>query len=201
MPAPRKLLFALILPAALMTAQAEVPSPQAIAESCAAGRTEPAATRPASGVYILDRFETLDDLTGQPVASPLAPEDALDPAALGQAALSTLGHTIARDIEAELEAASRLSWIELDADTRTATVVGTSRTAPRRARFTPDFSCLLPEEGDTPPMPVDALDVGRFAMQIRAFGTHRLTWRRVETDSAALAEIRRMRDEAEATVR
>ncbi|MDR7194625.1 hypothetical protein [Luteimonas terrae] len=202
MSAPRTMLFALLAPAALLSAHAQAPSPRDIAEHCAAAqRAAPAATRPASGVYILERFEILDSETAQPMPAPLAPEDALEPTALGQAALSMLGQPIARIIEAQLEAEARLSWVDVDADARTATIVGTSNTARRRAIFTPDFSCLVPEGDDTESMRIENVDSGRFAMQIRAFATYRLTWRRVEDDSAALAEIRRLRDEAATRIR
>ncbi|WP_394000170.1 hypothetical protein ACF3M1_09790 [Luteimonas sp. WGS1318] len=198
MSAPRTLLFALLVSAILLPAHAQMPSSRDIADHCAdAARATPTTVRPASGLYILERFESFDDETAEPVPSPLAPEDALDPAALGQVALSTLAHTIARDIEAELEAASRLSWIELDADARTAVVVGTSATGERRATFTPDFNCLRPDDGETPAMRVTGVASDRFALQIRAFTTHRLTWRRVDADSAELEDIRRARADVE----
>ncbi|VXB32821.1 conserved exported hypothetical protein [Luteimonas sp. 9C] len=202
MPATRLLLSAVLVPLILLPAQARMPSRHAIAEDCAAAAERaPAAIRPATGIYILERFETLDDVTAQPVASPLSPDEALDPAALGQAALSTLGHRIARDIEAEIEASSRLSWVEVDADARTVVVVGTAKSGPRRAVFTPDFSCLVPQEPDTAPMRIEHVDADRFGMRVRAFATHRLTWRRVDADSAALADVRRLRDAAQASVR
>ena len=44
---------------------ARLPSPRDIADHCAdAARALPAGPHPASGLYILDRFETLDDETG-----------------------------------------------------------------------------------------------------------------------------------------
>lgn len=175
-------------------AHARLPSPRDIADHCAdAARALPAGPHPASGLYILDRFETLDDETGAPLPAPLEADEALDPAALGEAALSALAHTIARDLEAELEAASRLSWIEVDADARTAVVVGTSRKGERRATFTPDFTCLLPDDGATNAMRVSDIAEDRFALQVRVFTTHRMTWRRVDADSAELEEIRRAR--------
>lgn len=202
MSATRVLLSALLLSAAFLPARAQMPTSREIAEACAdPARATPATTRPATGVYILERFETLDDTTGHAVPSPIAADEALDPEALAQATLSTLAHTIARDIEAELEAAARLSWIEVDAEARTAVVVGTATTGRRPATFTEDFSCLLPDDGDTAAMRVSAVDVDGFALQIRAFTIHRLTWRQVDEDDADLAAIRRARDAGPAPAR
>ena len=189
----RTLLYVLLSSVLLLPAHARLPSPRDIADHCAdAARATPTGTQPASGLYILDRFEALDDETGAPLPAPLEADEALDPAALGEAALSALAHTIARDPEAELEAASRLSWIEVDADARTA-VVATSRKGERRATFTPDFTCLLPDDGATNAMRVSDIAEDRFALQVRVFTTHRMTWRRVGADSAELEEIRRAR--------
>lgn len=156
-----------------------------------------------SGVYILERFETLD--AGMVVESRdhLAPADAgsqedMDPlaeAAVG--ALGALASHVARDLEAEVEAAARASWMEVDARARTAQLPALDGGEPKLATFEDDFSRLVPEDTSQDAMAIEVLDSERFTMDLRLFTTHRLTWRRVERDAP---ELRKREDERDAAL-
>ncbi|MDR7194628.1 WG repeat-containing protein [Luteimonas terrae] len=154
---------------------------------------------PRSGVYILDRFETLEDAARMGADTPPAPQPPDDTDTLAEAAVGVLGdlvHMITRDFEAELEAGARAGWMEVDAEAGTATITRADDDAPQSATFAANFSRLVPDDSSAESMVVEVIDATRIALHIPVFQTHRLTWRRVERDSAEFMQVAQARERA-----